>query len=703
MVNLPDPMRRFYNLNYNTTLELLRYGRFALRKVAPTGVDTTWEPWARKLEKRITQAQETIAGRATITTIDTLAHQDTWVSPDSMTNPAGYAGLAFNSNTRTVLHIPARTFKETYSETSSYYAAHKRAQASLDRIIRTVIADTERAAMGTNVALREGVGYVRMVQMPACSRCIMLAGRFYRWNKGFLRHPNCDCVHIPTTAKDFTQAQELGLAQDPYEAFHSLSQAQQDQAFGKYGAQAIRDGADLFQIINAQASRKGAFTTYGTTQRAYAGKRLKPGQRRILPETAYTWAKGDRQTALKLLEEHGYILPQGQIPTGALRGQAIGYGQHGKGGTARGASDAVLAALRSGVRDPLNIHTMTAAERRVFEARRDFLLVQNGVNPFSELALRLRGAPVISGSDAPLTPQIAAEVEKRFFITSQANGDVVKMRALYKDYAGVSLSTAEVEGLFALASAEQIVLQAASKKVRRVHKSVDLAEVNQRKAEALERAGTAGFGGGRKPPPPPRKRTGSSDHPEDPNSEHNKRAIRMITEAISAENAVVSFEDSISKAEFRRFQKELKKLDLSEPAMRVSLYGVTRIRNGSIQYLGGHYYYSDFINKSLFPEHWDEHTILRAVNFVRENPVAGRFKKDSITGEIESIAVRGVYDGVIIHIEWEPGKLHRPLHVYPFSGRGVQVRKRNGILKEVEFSGRDWELWRLLRKRETAL
>lgn len=57
----------------------------------------------------------------------------------------------------------------------------------------------------------------------------------------------------------------------------------------------------------------------------------------------------------------------------------------------------MLVALRSDARALLNVYTMPAAERRVFEARRDFLLVQNGVNPFSELALRLRGLRLLVG------------------------------------------------------------------------------------------------------------------------------------------------------------------------------------------------------------------------------------------------------------------------------------------------------------------
>ena len=66
-------------------------------------------------------------------------------------------------------------------------------------IVQTQIADAARVAAGVGVATRPGVGYVRMLNPPSCSRCTVLAGRFYRWNDGFLRHPRCDCRHIPAT------------------------------------------------------------------------------------------------------------------------------------------------------------------------------------------------------------------------------------------------------------------------------------------------------------------------------------------------------------------------------------------------------------------------------------------------------------------------------------------------------------------------
>ena len=72
------------------------------------------------------------------------------------------------------------------------------AVARLDRIVRTQGVDANRAAESAVVAARTKVGgYVRQLNPPSCSRCAILAGRWYRWNKGFQRHPHCDCVHVP--------------------------------------------------------------------------------------------------------------------------------------------------------------------------------------------------------------------------------------------------------------------------------------------------------------------------------------------------------------------------------------------------------------------------------------------------------------------------------------------------------------------------
>lgn len=218
----------------------------------------------------------------------------------------------------------------------------------LDMVLETIVADTARAAEQAAIAPREWVeGYVRMLNPPSCSRCVILAGRYYHWNDGFERHPRCDCVHIPAPEADFT---DLRVNPDAY--FQSLSRAEQDKAFTIAGAEAIRDGADISQVVNARRGMhtaainqrgwiakgrlartevfgRGVFvTTEGVTKRGTGRKAMGPGRPfRLMPESIYEIADGDRDEAVRLMELYGYITP---TPT---RSTKAGGGNSGRGGT----------------------------------------------------------------------------------------------------------------------------------------------------------------------------------------------------------------------------------------------------------------------------------------------------------------------------------------------------------------------------------
>src|SRR5690625_5568244 len=169
-----------------------------------------------------------------------------------------------------------------------------------------------------------------MVNPGACDRCAILAGRFYRWNDGFLRHPDCMCEHVATTASSEQEAFDRGLIEDPYEYFESLSEEEQDRRFGKAGAQAIRDGADMSQVVNARRgmTANGHFTVEGTSRYGHAAQGLRRGQRRVTPEGNYEDAErvGGRAGAARRgdarqgLPPHGHIPPPGQVGQGAIRG-----------------------------------------------------------------------------------------------------------------------------------------------------------------------------------------------------------------------------------------------------------------------------------------------------------------------------------------------------------------------------------------------
>lgn len=61
---------------------------------------------------------------------------------------------------------------------------------ALDRVVSTQIADAGRAGSSLAIAARPQVGgYVRMLVPPSCSRCAILAGKWFAYNAGFQRHP----------------------------------------------------------------------------------------------------------------------------------------------------------------------------------------------------------------------------------------------------------------------------------------------------------------------------------------------------------------------------------------------------------------------------------------------------------------------------------------------------------------------------------
>lgn len=184
----------------------------------------------------------------------------------------------------------------------------------LDMIVRSEVADAGRVATGVEITATPTLGYVRMLNPPSCSRCVVLAGRFYRWNSGFLRHPRCDCIHIPAS-----EDQADDLRTDPQAYFDSLTEAEQNRIFTGAGAQAIRDGANLGRVVNA---RRGMTTTAAgrLTTRRVLGRdvftttegtgRRRRGQQppvRLMPEQIYLEANGSRDEAIRLLRLHGYI------------------------------------------------------------------------------------------------------------------------------------------------------------------------------------------------------------------------------------------------------------------------------------------------------------------------------------------------------------------------------------------------------------
>ena len=305
-------------------LEMLRLSatvltlvRRAWATVDPERIVDTWDRALAGILRDFVTLQATAAAISSAMVGEALRQQAIRSTPEARFQPESMGGWASDGRPlETLMFRPAAVTLDALAVGGAPEDALAAGRASVERIARTQIADAGRVAAGVEVVTRPRTGWVRMLTPPSCDRCLILAGRFYKWSDGFDRHPNDDCVSIPA-AED--RAGDLRTDPDVY--LKSLTPAEQDQILGKANAKAWRDGADLNQLVNAKRGMATTVdgvrtpvltpaglqaTTVGTTNRALAGKRLR-GQQRLVPESIYDIA-ADRADALRLLELHGYIV-----------------------------------------------------------------------------------------------------------------------------------------------------------------------------------------------------------------------------------------------------------------------------------------------------------------------------------------------------------------------------------------------------------
>lgn len=211
---------------------------------------------------------------------------------DQVVDPRGYAGVASDGgNLASLLYQPAIGALMTIGSGGSAARGLASGRASLDMIVRTQVADAGRAADQAALTARTTVqGYVRQIVGATCARCTILAGRFYRWNAGFQRHPCCDCIHVPATREQWRQS---GRLHDSQQVYDSLTVAERQYAGWSLADQkAIAEGADLTFVTNM----KGVTT---------AGTRRSAG--RMTTDQIYKRAGGDRDEAIRLLRQNGYL------------------------------------------------------------------------------------------------------------------------------------------------------------------------------------------------------------------------------------------------------------------------------------------------------------------------------------------------------------------------------------------------------------
>lgn len=318
-----DHYSRVQRVSALTLAALRRYWQ----QVNLANLDESWARVGADMYLTLSAAQLAAAQSAKVYVPAVLAEQGIDVDPVAEFIPRSLVGVSADGRPlESLLYSPfAATKSAVANRAIDPFAV---GLSSLTRISMTEVADAGRQATVVEQATRPTVTYyTRMLNPPSCSRCAILAGKVFKDNAGFQRHPQCDCVHVPTR-EDIAG----DLTTDPKAYFNSLSKAEQDAIFTKSGAQAIRDGADMSQVVNARRGMRsvaqnarnsawgkwpvrrtfGAQTTIeGVTPRAFAttapgSSVTRRGGVRLMPEAIYDVATS-REDVLRLLRANGYV------------------------------------------------------------------------------------------------------------------------------------------------------------------------------------------------------------------------------------------------------------------------------------------------------------------------------------------------------------------------------------------------------------
>jgi hypothetical protein len=279
----------------------------------------------------ITAAQLGAASSSDAYVAAALEETQVTAPPVAAVNPAAFAGVASGGGslsslveqalirTKTALMVPGVGQSARFgvqvgaSPEVRMQQALQAGRRWLGVAVQSEVADAERGATQTAMCARPKVqGYTRMLNLPCCKRCAVLAGKWYKWNASFKRHPGCQCRGIPAQenlAYDLTTNPDVAYASGQVTGIKKVDQ------------QAIADGADFSQIVNARrqfaVSSDGMWTSEGATRRGFANARIRalrngvdaPGKRVLRPtvDQIYKYAES-REDAIKLLYRTGYII-----------------------------------------------------------------------------------------------------------------------------------------------------------------------------------------------------------------------------------------------------------------------------------------------------------------------------------------------------------------------------------------------------------
>lgn len=263
-------------------------GAAAWRRVDFGDLDASWTAIEPALTAQVVAAQIASARGSDAYTANLSRSYDV-ESDRSATVPEAFAGADTTGRpVSSLLHGAVTTTKQAVRGGLGAVQAMEAGATYLAAMLKTVLADTSRSSDMVSSVGRGYVRYVRVVEPGACSRCMVLAGSD-RFSKPFQRHPECRCTSQPLPVDD------AGVdVKGPEDLFDELTAEEQDRRFGRAGAQAIRDGASVSQVVTARRGmgRPRTYSNYSRMKKTTIGRRPNGEPVQVYATTEATTKRG---------------------------------------------------------------------------------------------------------------------------------------------------------------------------------------------------------------------------------------------------------------------------------------------------------------------------------------------------------------------------------------------------------------------------
>jgi hypothetical protein len=197
----PPAASDLYTALQRYQLLLLSVGRRLWQGMAPADFDGSWQRVAPRMVAFTSGAQLAAAQAAGSYVPAVLDQQGIDPTAEATVRAQAFAGVAFDGRPLdTLLEGAVRAAKGYVAAGRDGGDALAMAQRWLEGALQTVVTDAARDMTAAEIAVRPQVtSWVRVVNPPCCSRCAVLAGVVYKWNRPNPRHPRCDCFTLPTT------------------------------------------------------------------------------------------------------------------------------------------------------------------------------------------------------------------------------------------------------------------------------------------------------------------------------------------------------------------------------------------------------------------------------------------------------------------------------------------------------------------------